>query len=115
APGTSRTVRIVLDSPVMVRGGDRFVLRSASPLATIGGGVVTDGDAPRRAKPMASLGLSEGDRLRLFARARLLTLVRAHHESRPLDQGAPRQDIRSRLGIEASLFDQLVTDLVAEK
>jgi selenocysteine-specific elongation factor len=47
--GESRPVRIVLDEPVMARAGDRFVLRSASPLATIGGGVITDPLAGRRA------------------------------------------------------------------
>jgi selenocysteine-specific elongation factor len=165
-PGTSRTVRIALDEPVVARGGDRFVLRSASPLATIGGGVITDPDAPRRAKPMAKLDMSASERVRLFARERgplgltdsaiairvgvppsraralaeaekkelsrigdrwfasdalaelkkrLVDLVRAHHEARPLDPGAPRQDIRSRLGIDVVLFDDLVETLVASK
>ena len=62
-----RPVRIVLDEPVMARSGDRFVLRSASPLTTIGGGVVTDSNSTRRAKPMRELSLSTSDRLELFA------------------------------------------------
>jgi len=164
--GTSRTVRIALDEPVVARGGDRFVLRSASPLATIGGGIITDPDAPRRAKPMAALGMSASDRVRLFARergalglteaaiavrvgvppskaralaeaekkeltrigerwfamdvlaelrARVVDLVRTYHEARPLDPGAPRQDVRSRLAIDVTLFDELVNDLTASK
>jgi selenocysteine-specific elongation factor len=44
-------VRIVLDSPVVARAGDRFVLRSASPSETIGGGIITDPQAPPRARP----------------------------------------------------------------
>ena len=165
APGSSRPVRIVLDEPVMARAGDRFVLRSASPLATIGGGVITDSNAPRRARPMAALSLPELARLELFvaeaglhgvpafavplrvgvpssraseiatqtgkveqigdrlyaaaalrdARARLLELVRTYHVQHPLDTGAPRQDMRSRLGVDQTLFDQLVSTLVGSK
>jgi len=50
-PGAPVTVRIATDAPVFARAGDRFVLRSASPLATIGGGVITDPWTTRRAKP----------------------------------------------------------------
>ena len=161
APGTSRAVRIVLDEPVMARAGDRFVLRSASPLATIGGGVVTDPAASRRARPMAVLDLSPAQRLEVFAEeaglhgvaeaslpirlgvapqrlapviaelgtlvrigerwytrdalaaagGRIVALVKAHHAARPLDPGAPRQDIRSRLGLDQPLFDHVVSQL----
>ncbi len=43
--------RITLDAPVVLRAGDRFVLRRSSPLETIGGGAVTDPLPPKRAKP----------------------------------------------------------------
>jgi selenocysteine-specific elongation factor len=42
APGERGRVRLVLESPLVARGGDRFVLRSFSPVTTIGGGVVLD-------------------------------------------------------------------------
>jgi selenocysteine-specific elongation factor len=160
APGTTRSVRVVLEEPVLARGGDRFVLRRASPLATIGGGVVTDAAAPRRARPMPAPSLSPEDRLALVvsesglhgvdpfvarlrvgledadgrddgrtsiiqigdrlyssdaisgARTRLLALVSAHHVARPLETGAPRQAVRSRLGIDGAVFDRIVDDLV---
>jgi selenocysteine-specific elongation factor len=152
----------VLDEPVVARAGDRFVLRSASPLATIGGGVITDPSAPRRARPMSTPGLTPPQRLRLFADEaglhglgeaslavrlgvppgdvsrvvseigsltkvgdrwytrdalkgagqKILTLVKAHHSARPLDPGAPRQEILSRLGIDQQLFDRIVAQLV---
>jgi selenocysteine-specific elongation factor len=41
--------RVVLDQPVVLRAGDRFVLRTSAPLNTIAGGIVTDPYAPRRA------------------------------------------------------------------
>ena len=42
APGGSGLARLILESPILARGGDRFVLRSYSPPATIGGGWVVD-------------------------------------------------------------------------
>ena len=162
-PDSTRTVRVVLDEPVVARGGDRFVLRSASPLATIGGGVITDANAPRRARPMPSAALSAAQRLELIVaesgthglldasipvrlggsptvvrevsrsasgieqigdrwystdvlaqtRERIVALVRAHRDSRPLEPGLPRQDARSRLRLESTLFDRLVANLTS--
>ena len=40
--------RLVLERPLVARGGDRFVVRSYSPVVTIGGGRVLDPDPPRR-------------------------------------------------------------------
>jgi len=42
APGQRGLARLVLETPLVARGGDRFVLRSFSPVTTIGGGVVLD-------------------------------------------------------------------------
>lgn len=63
-PGTTRAARLVLDAPVVARAGDRFVLRAASPLATIGGGTITDAQATRRSKPFPAPRLAVADRLR---------------------------------------------------
>lgn len=40
--------RLALEAPLVGRGGDRFVLRSYSPVTTIGGGIVLDPIPPRR-------------------------------------------------------------------
>lgn len=48
-PGAEGLARLVLEAPTVVRGGDRFVLRSYSPVTTIGGGWVVDPMPPRRA------------------------------------------------------------------
>ena len=62
-PGGTVTVRIATDAPVFARAGDRFVLRSASPLATIGGGVITDPWTTRRAKPWPHAFAKASERL----------------------------------------------------
>ncbi len=63
-PGTTKQARVALDEPIVARAGDRFVLRSASPLVTIGGGVVDDPQPPqRRAKPWSVPAASPPERL----------------------------------------------------
>jgi selenocysteine-specific elongation factor len=47
-PGGRGLARLALESPLVARGGDRFVIRSYSPVRTIGGGVVLDPVPPLR-------------------------------------------------------------------
>src|SRR5207237_835759 len=47
-PGGRGIARLSLEEPVVARADDRFVLRSYSPVATIGGGRVLDPQPPRR-------------------------------------------------------------------
>ena len=62
-----KPARIVLDEPIVARGGDRFVLRTASPVSTIGGGVITDpSPSGRRVRVWQGSGLSVGERLGLL-------------------------------------------------
>jgi selenocysteine-specific elongation factor len=67
-PGDHATARIVLDEPVLARAGDHFVIRAASPVATLGGGVVTDPHAPHRARPWDSSAADAQIALDRFAR-----------------------------------------------
>src|SRR6266849_1453992 len=46
-PGESCHARFRLESPLVALPGDRFVVRSYSPIVTIGGGTVLDVDPPR--------------------------------------------------------------------
>lgn len=64
-PGGERALRLRLDRPVVVRGGDRFLLRSYSPVSTIGGGIVVDPfpEARRRPGPATRNAGDGGDRL----------------------------------------------------
>ena len=48
APGTTGLAQIVLDAPVAVAMGDRFILRDVSARRTIGGGSLIDLRAPAR-------------------------------------------------------------------
>ncbi|MEJ2504570.1 MAG: GTP-binding protein, partial [Gemmatimonadota bacterium] len=50
APGQQGWVQLRLETPLLARGRDRFVIRSYSPVTTIGGGVVAEPIARRRAR-----------------------------------------------------------------
>ena len=100
AAGAHRSVRIVLDEPIAARGGDRFVLRSASPLATIGGGVITDSHSPRRARPMPSVGMDDAARIVIMAGEAGL-------------HGIPHATIPVRLGVSPQRLGELTARVPA--
>ena len=54
APGASAAALLRLESPLPARRGDRLVLRSYSPVTTIGGACVTDPLPPPRRMPHSS-------------------------------------------------------------
>jgi len=67
-PGGRSLARLALERPLVARGGDRFVLRSFSPVTTIGGGIVTD-PFPRWTPGRAAIalgGLSPAERVRAW-------------------------------------------------
>jgi selenocysteine-specific elongation factor len=48
APGNATWAQLRLEEPIIARAGDRFVIRSYSPVTTIGGGIVAEPAAPKR-------------------------------------------------------------------
>jgi selenocysteine-specific elongation factor len=86
--------RIVLDHPVVLRTGDRFVLRTSAPLNTVAGGLVTDPYAPRRAA-LWPAGLSPAERLALMV-------------AEAGGQGVDPATLPVRLGATAAVCHELV-------
>ncbi len=68
-PGRGGVVRLALERPLVARGGDRFVLRSYSPVMTIGGGWVLD-PMPSPGRPRWPEGITDSTPV-----ARLRSLV----------------------------------------
>jgi len=69
-PGERGLARLVLETPLVARGGDRFVLRSFSPVTTIGGGVVVDpfpAPRPRLRQRRVAADQSAIERLQMLA------------------------------------------------
>ena len=70
-PGGTGLARIVLERALPVRGGDRFLIRSASPARPVGGGRVLDPRPPHRVAWPDDLALDgEGPRLRALVMRR---------------------------------------------
>ena len=69
SPGETALARLLLERPLVARGGDRFVIRSFSPVATIGGGTVLDPFPPKRPRVSErglTLDQAPGERLARF-------------------------------------------------
>ncbi|MBI5084377.1 MAG: selenocysteine-specific translation elongation factor [Acidobacteria bacterium] len=93
APGTRGYVRLLLNEPLLLLPGDRFIARMFSPVVTIGGGVVVDNAPPlrmRKADVLARLPELEGAVL-----SRRLALFAAEGET-----GARVEDLSARCGVE---------------
>jgi selenocysteine-specific elongation factor len=80
--------RLMFDAPVLLRAGDRFVIRTSAPLNTIAGGVIVDPYAAKRARAWPA-GLSPSERL-----------CRLVDESGP--EGVELASLPVRLGLSAS-------------
>lgn len=97
-PGVIFSARVVLDEPIVVRAGDRFVLRAASPVSTLGGGIVTDPLAPLRARPW-----------RLESRDPATTLAALTEEAGSAGVGV--RELSIRLGIVPHQVEPLLSAL----
>lgn len=90
--------RVVTDSPVTLRGGDHFVLRLPAPVRTIGGGVVVDPYARRRAlthepKQIEALMTDSAPRLAFILAAEGLRGVRM--KDLPVRTGCTTEELSS--------------------
>ena len=109
SPGGTGLARLALEASLLARGGDRFVLRSYSPVATIGGGLVLDPLPPRRAPWPDDLGAEPGRRATALI-ARRAAGVRA--EALPLLLGLPPGECREQTRLNphiATVGAQLVS------
>jgi selenocysteine-specific elongation factor len=98
---TASLARVVLDTPLLLRAGDRFVLRRAQPLSTVGGGTITD-PTPlrRRSRPTITGALSPSERLGLIV-----------EESGR--EGMVLSDLPVRLGLPPSTVSELLAKEVS--
>lgn len=103
--GAGLPARLRLQAPVCARWGDRCILRSVSPVTTIGGCVVIDPwPAPKPRRPLDAQELAHRDdleRLKAFALRSARTEVGVGLEELPVRVGiAPKElgDLIARLG-----------------
>ena len=97
-PGGSGLARLRLETPLVARAGDRFVLRSFSPVTTIGGGRVLDPLPPRGGLwPPELAANSPAERLRAILQRRPRGVERF---LLPILLGIPEQEANEIAGKE---------------
>jgi selenocysteine-specific elongation factor len=101
-PGVTTAVRLRLDEPVVARWGDRGVIRTYSPMRTIGGCVVVDPFPPRR--PRRPRGL-EGKGASEPAQRVLAFVVESGRD------GLPMGDLPVRVGTHPKAVDAVIDAL----
>ena len=114
-PGDEGMVQLLLEKKVAVWAGDRYVIRSYSPVATIGGGLIVGNISPRKRKR-----LSESDReynrfLKTFllkgtVEERILFLLRESGET-----GLTANDLGIRLGLFGKHLKRALSDPLSTK
>jgi selenocysteine-specific elongation factor len=116
-PGGTGMARVSLESPLVARGEDRFVLRSYSPVTTIGGGRVLDPLPPRRRSlwPEGLASRDAGERFRSLLQRRNGGIPAA---SLPIALGLPSSvaaDVARREAGARLLEDLWVTTAAVEE
>lgn len=109
APGEKRFGQVRLENPVVAGFGDRFVIRTYSPMRTVGGGRVLDPLPPGRRK--RDRGLTEW--LGLLAGGDKKCVVEAYIEASGL--GVKLAAIRPRLNWGTRELQAIIAELEAEQ
>lgn len=107
-PGGSALVQLRLEGPVVARAGDRFVIRFYSPVTTIGGGVVVDPWARRRAR------LSESAETELRALSEAQGSERLRLAIAGCVEGAAADELALRAGESPTTIEALLRELEAD-
>ncbi|OAG28333.1 selenocysteine-specific translation elongation factor [Thermodesulfatator autotrophicus] len=96
-PGEEALAQLRLEEPVVCWRGDHFVLRSYSPMVTIGGGVVLNPVAERRKRSQKR----QVEELKFLKEAPLEEVI-LYHLKMAKEMGLPEEEIALRV----SLFDE---------
>jgi selenocysteine-specific elongation factor len=107
-PGASGYAQLRLEEPLVVRRGDRFVLRSYSPVRTIGGGQILH-PVPRKRRRMA---LATLEALKVLEEGDPTGMVRLHLEDEDFG-GIRMRDLKIRTNIPDKQLDRVLKDLTS--
>jgi selenocysteine-specific elongation factor len=109
APGKEALAQIQLESPAVAERGDRFVLRTYSPMRTIGGGRVLDVSGTKRRR----FRREDLDALRVAEEGTLEDRVRERVRAKG-GLGLPEADLTQQLGQPPAEIAAAVQTLLAE-
>jgi selenocysteine-specific elongation factor len=106
APGEKAYVQFRLEAPAIALPRDRFVIRSYSPVRTIGGGMLLDAQASKHRRGDAALA----PHFRLLAEGSPEEVV-AHHLRQAAHQGLHLAEFLPRTELSASQLREVATTL----
>ncbi len=109
-PGGRCYAQIRLDSPIAVLRGDKFVIRSYSPIRTIGGGRILDA-LPRKRKRLANLTT---DQMKTLAEGSLAEIIELFVELRRF-QGLEQRELPFLTNTGARKLEESLQILKARK
>ena len=107
--GSSRLLRIKLQSPILLTAGDPFVLRQVSPPATIGGGRVLDANPLQRLRKIQAMEWLETLRTAPAEGQILLRVTRRRME------GLSRRRLMAETGLAPEAADRLLQPLILSR
>jgi selenocysteine-specific elongation factor len=107
--GESGFVQLRLEKPVIARRGDRFVIRSYSPLTTIGGGVVLVPNARKR----TSLDSREGRHLQALRGGSVKEMIESSVITADLF-GLPKNRLPVDLGLGLGVIDPVLKGMIGD-
>ncbi len=105
APGGRDAARLVLEAPLVARGGDRFVVRAYSPVTTIGGGIVTDPFPVARRGRATTVGIGRPPAARLGGWLGAAGLAGVTAPDLPVRLGLPPSEVE---GVVAALGGEVL-------
>ncbi|MFB3924440.1 MAG: selenocysteine-specific translation elongation factor [Syntrophales bacterium] len=109
-PGESAYAQIVFETPGVNMAGDRFVVRSYSPIRTIGGGQILD-PLPKKHKRHSGVTDAEFEPLRKGTDAEKAAVIL----ERSGTSGIPMRGLSVRTGISPDTLDILIKELILKR
>ncbi|MEA3470421.1 MAG: SelB C-terminal domain-containing protein [Thermodesulfobacteriota bacterium] len=109
-PGDTACAQVVLEHPTVTEAGDRFVIRSYSPVTTIGGGEILDPLA-RKLKRSSERGLRELESLRLGTEKEKTDIIL----ERAGLGGISARQLSTRTGITPKDQDRILGEMLSKR
>jgi len=109
-PGERVYAQLLLEAPVVAMGKDRFVIRSYSPIRTVGGGEILDPDAVKQKKAKDRFA-AELETLRTGTEAERAAVILG----RAAVQGLAASRLAVRAGIPLAGLSRVLKDMAEEK
>jgi len=97
-PGQDADIQIILQEPVAVWPGDRFIIRSYSPISTIGGGIILNNAPPKRKRAVERDRLHNHEVFSVYKSGNIDDRMLLFLEESGL-QGITAEQLSTRLGL----------------